>query len=231
MKNFILGIIMLTLTESAYAQQLMDNRAVKTQSSIGHWVLGVETDNLVVLKKVRDIGDKDYQRRIMPTVSYFVTRNLILGVGIPLGLAPRTGTYYSSGTVGQAGVYPTSISPKQIGVAPFIQQFIGQGKVKPFIGASYRYTYQQLDFSIRDISVYLKQAGNESELSVFTGLTYLISPKIGIDVKLRYGWQSGNHPYVSFPNLTESGYTSNVAYTSQTLSANIGLRLMIGKKG
>jgi hypothetical protein len=229
MKNFTLMIALIGITSSIYAQQTVSNRSIRTKTSAGNWVVGVETDNLFLLKKVAGPGDDDYLRRITPTIGYFVTNSLVLGIGVPIGSAPRHGTYYSNGAIGQTGVYTSYISPKQVGVAPFIQQFIGKGKLKPYVGASYRYTYQQLDFSIRQLSVYLKQTGNESELSVFTGLTYLITPKLGVDAKFRYGWQTGNHPYMSFPNRLESGYSSTFAFTGQTASANIGLRLMISR--
>jgi len=219
--------MLIGVVSSVQAQRTVDNKTTKT--SAGHWVLAIETDNLLLIKRVTGPGDDQFLRKIMPTIGYFATGNLLLGLGIPVGLSPRNGTYYSSGTVGQAGVYSTYISPKQIGVAPFVQQFFGKGRVKSYVGASYRYTYQQLDFSIRELSVYLKQTGNESELSVFTGLTYLVTSKLGIDAKLRYGWQSGNHPYISFPNQLESGYSSTYSYVGQTASANVGLRLMFGK--
>lgn len=229
MKNFALIIALIGSTSSIYAQQTVSNMSIRTETQAGNWVVGVETDNLLSLKKVAGPGDDHYLRRIMPTVGYFVTNSLVLGIGVPIGLAPRHGTYYTNGAVGQAGVYTSHILPKQVGVAPFVQQFLGRGKLKPYIGASYRYTYQQLDFNISQLSVYLKQTGNESELSIFTGLTYLIIPKLSIDAKFRYGWQNGNHPYMSFPNRLESGFSSTLDFTGQTASANIGLRLMISK--
>ncbi|SOD82315.1 hypothetical protein [Spirosoma fluviale] len=227
MKNFLLLLIFIGVVGSVHAQQSVNEGAAKT--SVRHWTLAIETDNLSLLKKVAGPGDDDYLRKIVPSVGYFATNTLLLGIGVPVGLAPRNGTYYSSGTISQAGVYSSMISPKQIGVAPFVQLFLGKGKVKPYVGASYRYTYQQLDFSIRELSVYLKQTGNESELAVFTGVTYFITPRFGIDAKLRYGWQRGNHPYMTFPNRLESSYSSTYSYTGQLASANVGLRLMIGK--
>jgi hypothetical protein len=227
MKNFLLFLTSIGIASSACAQPMVNNGTSKT--SAGHWVLALETDNLLPLKKVAGPGDDYYFRKLIPAIGYFATNTLMLGIGVPFGLSPQNGTYYSNGTIGQAGVYPSSISPKQLGVSPFVQQFFGKGKVKPYIGASYRYTYQQLDFSIRELSVYLKQTGHESELSAFTGLTYLITPTLGIDAKFRYGWQSGNHPYISFPNRLGSGYSSTYAFTGQTASANVGLRLLIGK--
>lgn len=227
MKNYLLLLLLLGIISSVHAQQTGKDKGTKTVA--GHWVLAIETDNLLRLQKVNGPGNDDYLRKIMPSIGYFATNTLILGVGIPIGFAPRNGTYYSSGTIGQAGVYSSYISPKQIGVAPYVLQFFGKGKVKPYVGASYRYTYQQLNFSIRELSVYLEQTGNESELSVFTGLTYLVTTRFGIDAKLRYGWQSGNHPYMSFPNRQESGYSSTYAFMGQTASANVGLRFIIGK--
>ena len=229
MKNFALIIALIGNTSLIYAQQTVSNKSIGTETQAGNWVVGVETDNLLFLKKVAGPGDDHYLRRITPTVGYFITNNLILGVGIPIGISAQHGTYYSNGTIGQAGVYTSYILPKQVGVAPFVQQFLSKGKLKPYIGASYRYTYQQLDFNISQLSVYLKQTGNESELSIFTGLTYLIIPKLSIDAKFRYGWQNGNHPYMSFPNRLESGFSSTFAFKGQTASANIGLRLMINK--
>ncbi|ADB37975.1 hypothetical protein [Spirosoma linguale] len=228
MKNFFLLLTFAGAVGSAHAQELVNVAATKT--SVGRWAVAIETDNLLLLQKVDGPGDDYYLRKIVPGIGYFATNTLLLGVGVPLGLSPRNGTYYSSGINGQAGVYSSTISPTQIGIAPFVQQFLGKGKVKPYVGASYRYTHQQLNFSIRELSVYLKQTGNESELSVFTGLTYLITPKLGIDVKLRYGWQWGNHPYMTFPNRLESSYSSTYSYMGQLASANVGLRLMIGEK-
>ncbi|MCX6216223.1 hypothetical protein [Spirosoma sp.] len=227
MKNFLLLLTFAGVVGSVHAQELVKDDAAKT--SVGHWALAIETDNLLLLKKVDGPGDDYYLRKIVPSIGYFATNTLLLGVGVPLGLSSRNGTYYSSGTIGQAGVYSSTSSPTQIGIAPFVQLFLGKGKVKPYVGASYRYTHQQLNFSIRELSVYLKQTGNESELSVFTGLTYLLTPKLGIDAKLRYGWQRGDHPYITFPNRLESSYSSTYSYMGQLLSANVGLRLMIGE--
>jgi len=227
MKNFILLLALIGVISSSHAQQTGNKGATKTL--VGHWALALETDNLVLLKQVGGSGDDYYLRKLLPSIGYYATNSLLLGIGAPFGLASRKGAYYSSGTINPAGVYSTSISPKQIGISPFVQLFLGKGKVKPHIGASYRYTYQQLDYSIRELSVYLKQTGNESELSLFAGLTYLITPKLGIDAKLRYGWQSGNHPYMSFPNRLGSSYSSTFSISGQTASANIGLRLMLGK--
>lgn len=227
MKNFVLLLALIGVISSSHAQQTENEGATKTLA--GHWVLAIETDNLVLLKKVGGPGDEYYSRKLMPSIGYYATNSLLLGIGAPFGLASRNGTYYSSGTTNQAGVYSTSISPKQIGISPFVQLFLGKRKVKPYVGASYRYTYQQLDYSIRELSVYLKQTGNESELSLFAGSTYLITPKLGIDAKLRYGCQSGNHPYMSFPNRLGSCYSSTFYFSGQTASANIGLRLVLGK--
>lgn len=230
MKNFFLTLTLISIVNLGKAQQIVDHKSVTTNASVKRWVVGLETDNLLLLKNVPGSGDDEYfLRKIIPTIGFRAGKNLVIGIGMPLGWAPQKGTYYSNGTVNQAGIYRTSISPKQIGISPFVQQFIGKGKVKPYIGASYRYTYQQLDLSIREVSVYLKQAGNESELAVFTGLTYFITSRLGIDAKFRYGWQRGNRPYMSFPNLTDSGYSSTFVYDGQTASANVGIRYQLGR--
>lgn len=228
MKSIFLTLTLIGIVNLSKAQQIIDPKSVTTKTSIGLWTVSLETDNLYLLKKVAGAGDNDFVRKIIPAIGFRAANNLVIGIGIPLGWSPHKGTYYSSGTINQAGVYETSITSKQIGISPFIQQFIGKGKIKPYVGASYRYTYQQLDLSIRDVSVYIKQAGNESELAVFTGLTYFITSRIGIDGKFRYGWQQGNHPFMSFPNRQESSYSSTYTFSGQTASANIGLRLMIG---
>lgn len=229
MKNIFITISLISLISSVKAQQIIDHRSMKTKASVGRWSVGLETDNLFLIEKVAGSGDDYFLRKIIPTIGFYAASNLVIGIGVPLGWAPQKGTYYSNGTINQAGVYRTSISPKQIGISPFIQQFIGKGKIKPYVGASYRYTYQQLDLSIREVSVYIKQAGNESELAVYTGITYFITPRFGVDAKLRYGWQQGNHPYISFPNLTDSGYSSTFVYSGQTGSANVGFRYQLGR--
>ncbi|GAB3549032.1 hypothetical protein [Spirosoma fluminis] len=230
MKNILLHIYALIgIISTVRAQQTIFPEPVKTKTSAGRWVIGLETENLFLLKKVAGSGDDFFLRKIAPTVGFAVTPNLVVGLGIPLGWAPQKGTYYSNGTVSQAGIYSTYISPKQVGVSPFIQQFIGKGKIKPYVGVAYRYTYQQLDLSIRELSVYLKQPGNESELSVFAGLTYFITPRFGIDAKFRYGWQQGNHPYIIFPNRSNLGYSATFAYSGQTGSANVGFRYQLGR--
>jgi hypothetical protein len=229
MRNIVLTLALVGIGSLGKAQQITNHESIRKNTSVGHWVVGLETDNLLLLKEVDGAGDDYFLRKIIPTVGLFATSNLIVGIGIPLGWAPREGIYYGNGISGPAGVYNSYRSYKQIGVSPFIQQFIGKGKIKPYVGASYRYTHQQLDFSIREVSVYIKQTGSESELSVFTGLSYFITPRLGVDVKLRYGWQQGNHPYVSFPNKFDSGYSSTYAYSGQTGSANVGLRYQLGR--
>ncbi len=230
MRNILLTLTLIGIGSLSKAQQITDQESIKEKTSVGHWVVGLETDNLFLLKEVDGSGDDYFLRKLIPSVGLFATNNLIVGIGVPLGWAPREGTYYSDGTSSPAGAYSSYRSYKQIGVSPFIQQFIGKGKIKPYVGASYRYTYQQLDFDVREVSVYIKQTGSESELSVFTGLSYFITPRLGVDVKLRYGWQQGNHPYVSFPNKFDSGgYSSTYAYTGQTGSANVGLRYQLGR--
>ncbi|QIP15106.1 hypothetical protein G8759_22015 [Spirosoma aureum] len=228
MKNIFLILSLLGITSLLRAQQTTQNQELTTRQSVGHWVVELETDNLFLLKNMVGIDDY-FLRKIIPGVGYLATKNLWVGIAVPIGWAPQKGTYYSDGIATQAGVYTTAISPKQIGIAPYVQQFFGKGKIKPYVGASYRYTYQQLDLSIRDLSIYLSQTGHESELSVFAGLTYSITPRFGIYGKLRYGWQSGNHPYITFPNRSESGYSTAFGYNSQTASANLGIRFVIGE--
>ena len=131
MRNLILLLMLIGVVSSVQAQRTVDNKTTKT--SAGRWALAIETDNLLLIKKVAGSGNDQYLRKIMPSIGYLATSNLLLGLGIPVGLSPRNGTYYSSGTVGLAGVYSTYISPKQIGVAPFVQQFFGKRRVKPYV--------------------------------------------------------------------------------------------------
>jgi hypothetical protein len=226
MKQYLLSILLLTLATITKGQQDSSN---SLQPITHRWIAALETDKLFLLNQNDGPGSDDFRRTVMPSIGYGVTRNLVVGIGFPLSYSSRSGTYYSSaGMPGGGGTFATITTPAQVGVSPFVQLYLGQGRLKPYVGAGFQYTYQLLGFSVREISLYRKQEGHSMEGRAFVGLTYFVLPRFGIDTQLRYGWQGGEHPYFVFPNLlTSGGYSSTYSYTGQTLSANIGIRYIL----
>jgi outer membrane protein len=224
MRSYCLIFILVALTNFAFAQSLTEAKTLR-----GNWLIGLETSNLIALKKIDVLDDDYFRRRVAPGFGYFAANNLLVGVNVPIGLTSREGTYYSNGTIGRARAYRTNILAKQIGITPYIQQFFGHRRLKPYLGVSYSYLKQELSYNISELSVYLDQKANRSEWTLFTGLTYFLTPHLGLDARLQYGWQSGNYPFFTFPNRAESRYSGSFSYNGQLASIDLGLRFIAGK--
>ena len=214
----VLFITIYCLGYSANAQQ----PALKLPNTTsGRWLVSVQTGGLLSSKNANDIGEDFFHRTLTPSFGYFIRKDLVVGIGIPIGGGKIIGTHYS-----QTGVYYTDIIPKQIGIQPFVQKYFGTGRLKPFVSASYSYNNQILNYRISPLSVNIFQKGNRSEISLIGGLTYFLTSRFGFDISAQYAWQSGNRPYIVY---TSGGYFRTYPYNRLTISANTGLRYLLGK--
>lgn len=229
MKQSFLIITLLCLISSARAQSKLLSARRYAPITAGNWLIGLESGNLLSLKRSKALPDGLYPRTIIPAVGYVIINNLVVGIRTPLGLASTSGVYYAGTGAASPGVYKTYRTLGQVGISPYTQLFFGRGSLKPYIGGSYSYLFQRLQFNIPDVSVYLHQRGNEAEVSAFTGVAYFVSSRIGLEARFSYGWQTGNRPLVTFPNRSESGYFSTYAYSGSSASVDVGVRYILGK--
>ena len=229
MKHFLVVIFLLVLISSVPAQNKLLSARQSAPITAGKWLVGLESGHLLALKRSKPTVDGLYPRTIMPAVGYAILNNLVVGIQTPVGLASASGVYYAgAGSATSPGVYNTFRTLSQVGISPYAQLYFGKAALKPYIGGSYSYSFQRLQFNIPDVSVYLHQRGSEAELGIFAGLAYFITPRFGVDARLSYGWQTGNRPLVTFPNRSESGYFSTFPYTGRSTSVDVGVQYIVG---
>lgn len=143
----------------------------KAQIESGRWQLGAELNQL----NYEELVGNQTNLRVLttPSIGYFLTRNLVIGVGIPLGIRSTTDpipifrdTHY------------------RVGVAPSLRYYFGKSNWKPFLSLSYNYLSNKHIFKVVDDQYTYTDHSNVFIPSI--GVSYRLGYRIALTTSLNY---------------------------------------------
>lgn len=191
------------------------------QTERGRWQVGTQIGDLhYVNNETRTAGSKQFSGSLLPSAGYFIAKNLVVGAGLPLSLSSsRTTDAYSA-----SGAYESKSTITGIGIAPFIRYYLGEAKLKPFLGLSYSYVLNRAKY--QSYSGAKSSEGHTSVITPNLGLAYFITRNIALNATLGYNVQSqSSYILVSSPNGVDTG----PAVTTKSLDFGVGFQLFFGK--
>jgi hypothetical protein len=160
--------------------------------------------------------------QLTPHVGWLVTNKTIVGVGLPIFLV--TSKYTSPPLSGFRG------SSFLIGVAPFVRQFLTEGRVRPYIGAGLSFTYSN--------TVVKGAATNGGELrnndkefggNVGAGVAFFLNRSVSVDVAATYNRSFKNDSRSS--GLVYIGGPVNGFTQGNALNIGLGFTIFLPKAG
>ena len=191
----------------------------EAQTEKGQWTVGTQVGNL-------SYQNQDESRTISfsitPSAGYFIINGLVIGTGIPVSMSNQKNT-------NETAFYRRNKS-STIGLAPFIRYFLGEKKLKPYVGLAYSYSKTSYKASSRGLVGFFESEA-KGKITAFTptvGLAYFLSRNLGLTAGLNYNInhqdQEGTSSVPGFPPGTSS-YTSD----TKSLSLSVGFQLFIGR--
>ncbi|WP_169921784.1 outer membrane beta-barrel protein [Spirosoma rigui] len=191
------------------------------QTERGRWQVGTQIGNLSYVNNgTRTAGSKQFSGSLLPSAGYFIAKNLVVGAGLPLSLSSSSVT--DAYSVSKA--YESKSTIIGIGIAPFLRYYLGEAKLKPFLGLSYSYVLNKANYQS-----YSGAKSSEGYTSVITpnlGLAYFITRNIALSATLGYNIQSQSS-YFLVSSL--NGVDTGPAITTKSLDFGIGFQLFFGK--
>jgi outer membrane protein len=205
MKKGLFTVVALVVTSSL----------VQAQTEKGRWLVGAQ------------VGNGSYQDQnqawsfsidLTPSAGYFVAKNLLVGARLPLSF-DRSRSYEF--------VFPnpntlTTSTSTSYGLGPFARYYIGEGKLKPYVGASF--TYGRSTTKREQGSLLVNQKINYTQISPTVGLAYFINRNVALNAGISYD--------ISRYNYDISGSSSRpgtFAATNKAFSLDIGFQILFGK--
>ena len=190
------------------------------QTQKGQWTVGAQIGNFSYQNQN---GSRIITTSITPSAGYFIANGLALGTGIP------TSTTSQKSTIG-IPFYRYDFIASSIGLAPFIRYFVGEKKLKPYLGLAFSYS-RSSNRSARTDPSGIFQSEGKGETTAFVptlGLAYFVSQNLGLTAGLNYNInhenQTSTNSYPTNP-MTTSTYDSDY----KSLSLAVGFQLFIGK--
>lgn len=200
--------------------------SIQAQTQKGRWQVGMQVGNITYQDHGQS-ASKSWSVRFTPAAGYFVAKNLVIGTGIPLSIN------YAS--VGQSGSYyqGDDVFNTSLGLSPFIRYYVGETRLKPYLGVSYSYLYKTYKYShstfpIADIST----TTYSTVIAPSIGLAYFISPQIAFNIDLSYNISQDQMPSFRYENTASPVWDVIIEKNlteSKFVSAEIGFQLYFGK--
>ncbi len=190
------------------------------QTEKGRWTIGAQLGSLSYQKQKN--GYRALTAGITPWAGYFVANGLAVGTGLPLSL--------SSVKYGNllANFYELRQNGVSIGLSPFVRYYLGNAKLKPFLGMSYRYSQTRSKYKTDTAGgSESKTRGHTTALVPTAGLTYFVSRTLGLALNIDY-----NIDHIEYDTVETSPYTpgpSMAKYDTRSLSVGVGFQLFIGQ--
>lgn len=194
------------------------------QTERGRWQIGTQIGDLSYVDN-GTAGTKRFSASLEPSAGYFIAKNLVIGAGVPLSLTTNRDR-------GAASVYSGSETKSTIsglGIAPFVRYYLGNAKLKPFLGLSYSYVLSNANyqFSTTPYSVYKSTAqGYTNVITPNLGLAYFVTRTVGLNATLGYRVQSQSG---SFLVASAGGVEPSPAVTTKSLNFSLGFQLYFGR--
>ena len=194
------------------------------QTERGRWQIGTQIGDLNYVDN-GTVGTKRFSGSLEPNAGYFIAKNLVLGVGIPLSLS-------TTREQGSASVYTGSETKSTIsglGIAPFVRYYLGNAKLKPFLGLSYSYVLSNANYQFATTPYSLAKSTAQGYTNVITptlGLAYFVTHSVGLTATLGYRVQSQSG---SFLVASAGGVDPTPAVTTKSLNFSLGFQLFFGR--
>lgn len=184
------------------------------QTDKGRWQVAAQLSNL----SYQSNSSSQYttlSATLTPTVGCFLAKNILVGIGVPLTLE----TTNVSNAFGE--------TRSGIGLAPFIQYYIGQSALKPYIGGSYSYSFDKYRFDYGNSSGSYAKKGSSSAIVPTIGLAYFLNKSVALNAGLMYsvGTVELNGPSTNTPTVIIDASKSDI----QSLSFGFGVQIALGK--
>lgn len=185
------------------------------QTEQGRWQLGAQLGNL----RYRNEGEystKDFGGTIAPSAGYFIARNLVIGAGVPVS--------YSSSRLSSDNYKWYQLV---YGVSPFINYYIGNKPLKPYVGFSYAYN-KSVSYSRSFSTSESTYRGHSTVISPRAGVAYWVTRNVALNAGLSFNIQhSEGMPTTPIPMPVLLGFTE--LPDSRYFSLDFGFQLYFGK--
>jgi outer membrane protein W len=190
------------------------------QTERGRWQVGTQIGDLSYVDN--GAGQlKQFSGSLTPIAGYFIAKNLVVGAGLPLSLSSSR----TKDALSVYGGYEAKSTITGIGIAPFIRYYLGDAKLKPFLGLSYSYVLTKANYQSYT-GAKSSAKGHTNVITPNLGLAYFITRNIALNATLGYNVQSQNRFFlVSAP----SGVDTTPAVTTKSLDFGIGFQLFFGR--
>lgn len=189
--------------------------ATLAQTEKGRWTVGAQVGNFSYASSGPDaFRSHSFSASLSPSAGYFVARNLVVGVAVPVSYFNYRSSFSQPNTPG------TTINSTQVGLSPFVRLYFGDSKLRPFVDATAGVTrlwYTTTNLNTIDRS---ESTSNQLNYSGSVGLAYFINNTVSLDAAL--GYQRGGR-------LNGTGILSGDQPESGSLGLNIGFRLFLGR--
>lgn len=189
------------------------------QTERGRWQVGTQVGDLSYVDNGTG-GSKRFSGSLLPSAGYFIAKNLVVGAGLPLSLNSSS----TQDAPSVSGAYGSKSTITGIGIAPFVRYYLGEAKLKPFLGLSYSYVLNRANY--QSYTGVRSSKGHTNVITPNLGLAYFITRNIALNATLGYNVQSqSSYLLVSSPNGVDRG----PAVTTKSLDFGLGFQLFFGK--
>lgn len=196
--------------------------ASQAQTEKGRWTIGAQVGNLSYQNQN---GIRTWSASITPSAGYFITNGLLVGTGLPVSAS-------SSKTNDDNTPYSNRYRNKSstIGLSPFLRYFLGQSKLKPYVGLAYSYSKTKYDNTQTYLSGPSVSDGH-GKITAFVptvGLAYFVNRNLGLIVGLNYNINHQDQETTS----TVPGFAPAIntyISDSKSVSLSAGFQLFIGQ--
>ncbi|MGA0556845.1 hypothetical protein ACO2Q8_09360 [Larkinella sp. VNQ87] len=155
-----IGLVILTGVQGTHPNTTYE----APQTAKGRWVIGGSFRLTTEAEKANLPGNERSSETafsLSPSVGWFVAKNLLLGVSVPLGFS-KTG----------------NDSAFSYGLTPYIKKYISDNRLRPFVGGNLSY------FAIRNKGNGARSTNQQIGLAVDAGLAYLLGERFIVEAGL-----------------------------------------------
>ncbi|MDQ1088818.1 outer membrane beta-barrel protein [Siphonobacter sp. SORGH_AS_1065] len=170
------------------------------QTEKGRWIVGTQIGDFSYRKGSRE--SRFFSVDVAPSAGYFVSRNLVLGLSMPITTSSAKSTNYLN-------------RQQEWGVAPFSQLYFGNGKLKPYLSITYKYSKALTLYHLDNQNV-IKTNERKKAWSPGIGLAYFIANNLSLNAAINYNF---------YNNVIDN--TSR--YSDENATMKLGFNLFFGK--
>lgn len=203
-RKFVCLLLLCSITSTAQV----------VQTDRGRWQVALQLSNLSY-QSTSSTNFISSAGTLTPSVGYFFVKNLLVGVGIPLSIS----------TIKSPNAFNDTKSG--IGFAPFFQYYIGSAILKPYVGASYSYSFDNYKFRYENPRSTYSKEGTSNAFIPTIGLAYFVNQNVALNAGIVYSVSTVelNGPTVTTPTVIIEASKSEV----RSLSLSFGVQVAIGR--